>query len=118
MVDLIGIIFYLIFGKGVVQDWAREPEPEQSLGEFARKLSAIVRNLPSKSSSFTSIKKNTTDGSDYKRFIFYFSLKQKVFRMSDSRKQSANISTIEESSFSQPVENKPVFTAEPKDPRD
>ncbi|KAK6051981.1 hypothetical protein COOONC_10515 [Cooperia oncophora] len=33
-VDIFGIIFFLLFAKGEVQDWAREPEPEETLGEF------------------------------------------------------------------------------------
>uniref|UniRef100_A0A1I7X3F2 MFS domain-containing protein n=1 Tax=Heterorhabditis bacteriophora TaxID=37862 RepID=A0A1I7X3F2_HETBA len=33
-VDIFGIIFYILFAKGEVQEWAQEPEPEETLGDF------------------------------------------------------------------------------------
>ncbi|KAK6015403.1 hypothetical protein OSTOST_19172 [Ostertagia ostertagi] len=47
-VDIFGIIFFLLFAKGEIQDWAREPEPEETLGEFVRRISTLVRNMSSK----------------------------------------------------------------------
>ncbi|XGW14763.1 hypothetical protein V3C99_000774 [Haemonchus contortus] len=47
-VDIFGIFFFLLFAKGEVQDWAREPEPEETLGEFVRRISTLVRNMSGK----------------------------------------------------------------------
>ncbi|RCN51264.1 transporter, major facilitator family protein [Ancylostoma caninum] len=47
-IDVFGIIFFLIFGEGEVQEWAREPEPEETLGEFVRRISTMVRNMSSR----------------------------------------------------------------------
>ncbi|ETN78391.1 transporter, major facilitator family protein [Necator americanus] len=47
-VDLFGIIFFLLFAQGEVQEWAREPEPEETLGEFVRRISTMVRNMSSR----------------------------------------------------------------------
>ncbi|CAD6190267.1 unnamed protein product [Caenorhabditis auriculariae] len=50
-VDLFGIVFFLIFGRGEVQSWAREPEREETLGEFCRRISMSVANRLSRRSS-------------------------------------------------------------------
>lgn len=44
-VDLFGIIFFLIFGKGEIQKWAAEPEKEETFGEFVRRVSTIMRSI-------------------------------------------------------------------------
>ncbi|CAB3402112.1 unnamed protein product [Caenorhabditis bovis] len=44
-VDAFGIIFYLLFAKGEVLEWAREPEKEETFNEFVRRMSTIVRRL-------------------------------------------------------------------------
>ncbi|CAI4230656.1 unnamed protein product [Auanema sp. JU1783] len=58
-VDLFGLIFYLIFAKGDVQEWAREAEPEETMGEFVRRISTMVR------SSLTRPRFNSQKSRDY-----------------------------------------------------
>lgn len=44
-IDICGIIFFLIFAKGDVLPWAREPEKEETFNEFVRRMSTMVRSL-------------------------------------------------------------------------
>ncbi|PAV68319.1 hypothetical protein WR25_12958 [Diploscapter pachys] len=43
-VDVLGIFFYLIFARGHVLEWAREAEPEETFGEFVRRMSSFVQD--------------------------------------------------------------------------
>ncbi|CAJ0579150.1 unnamed protein product, partial [Mesorhabditis spiculigera] len=45
VVDIFGIIFFLLFAEGEVQDWAKEQEPEISTQEIVRRISTIVRQM-------------------------------------------------------------------------
>ena len=47
LVDIVGLLIFLIFGTGELQDWAKEEEPQQTMGE-------IVRSLCKSCSSFAS----------------------------------------------------------------
>ncbi|KAJ1364577.1 putative vesicular glutamate transporter vglu-3 [Parelaphostrongylus tenuis] len=47
-VDVIGVLFFLLFAEGEVQEWALEPEPQETLGEFVRRISTMVRNMSSR----------------------------------------------------------------------
>lgn len=47
-VDIFGTVFFLLFAEGEIQEWAREAEPEETLGEFVRRISTIVRNMSSR----------------------------------------------------------------------
>ncbi|CAL2036400.1 unnamed protein product [Caenorhabditis brenneri] len=44
-IDICGIIFFLVFAKGDVLAWAREPEKEETFNEFVRRMSTMVRSL-------------------------------------------------------------------------
>ena len=104
-VDLFGIAFYLIFGQGVIQEWAREPEPEETLGQFVRRISTIVRNLSSRRTSAVNVnsRRATTESAEG------------YSRMDESRNNSAEIRskspipTIREieTSFNEENEKKP-----------
>ncbi|PAV62401.1 hypothetical protein WR25_00560 [Diploscapter pachys] len=43
-VDVFGIFFYLIFARGHVLEWAREAEPEETFGDFVRRMSSFVQD--------------------------------------------------------------------------
>lgn len=77
-VDLFGISFYFLFGKGDIQDWAKEPEPEQSIAGFARKISSKLR----------------TDTHDYKRYAtFLYEPIKLSFRFEDSQSKKEYVSS-------------------------
>ncbi|KAE9415051.1 hypothetical protein Angca_009018, partial [Angiostrongylus cantonensis] len=40
-VDIFGTLFFLLFAEGEVQEWAREPEPQETLGEFVRRICTL-----------------------------------------------------------------------------
>lgn len=46
-VDAVGLISFLIFGEGELQDWAKEEEPQQSMQEIVRRISLVMRRMSS-----------------------------------------------------------------------
>lgn len=102
-VDLFGIIFYLLFAKGEVQEWAREPEPEETLGDFVRRISTMVRNMSTRRSSATRNRTRKDGETDYER-------------MDESRNNSSEMKpaprreppVLNETSFSAAAEPKPA----------
>ncbi|OZC09480.1 hypothetical protein X798_03437 [Onchocerca flexuosa] len=47
-IDLTAMFTFLIFAKGELQQWAKEKEPQQSMGDIVRRLSYIVRRMSSR----------------------------------------------------------------------
>ncbi|EYC19031.1 hypothetical protein Y032_0025g1127 [Ancylostoma ceylanicum] len=82
-IDVFGIIFFLIFGQGEVQEWAREPEPEETLGEFVRRISTMVRNMSSR--------RRKTKGTDDESQIDYARMEEE--RNNSSEMKPRNNST-------------------------
>ncbi|KJH48118.1 transporter, major facilitator family protein [Dictyocaulus viviparus] len=86
-VDVFGLIFFLLFAKGEVQEWAREPEPQETLGEFVRRISTIVRNMSSRRR-----KSNSNDGDDTQ--IDYARMKEE--RNNSSEMKPRNLSAVDD----------------------
>ncbi|VDK58106.1 unnamed protein product [Anisakis simplex] len=57
-IDIIGLVTFLIFGSGELQEWAKEEEPQQSMQEIVRRLSDVVRRVSIRRSK-TSIMKHS-----------------------------------------------------------
>ncbi|MFH4977021.1 hypothetical protein AB6A40_003730 [Gnathostoma spinigerum] len=52
-IDLVGLITFVVFGSGELQDWAKEVEPQQSTEEIVRRLSSAIKRVSSiRGSSF------------------------------------------------------------------
>ncbi|MCP9259616.1 Vesicular glutamate transporter 1 [Dirofilaria immitis] len=55
-IDLTAMITFLILAKGELQEWAKEKEPQQSMGDIVRRLSYIVRRMSSRRRPESSVK--------------------------------------------------------------
>ncbi|VDD96146.1 unnamed protein product [Enterobius vermicularis] len=55
-VDVLGLLTFLIFGAGEIQEWAKEEEPQQSMEEIVRSLSNVVRRMSSVRSTRSLVK--------------------------------------------------------------
>ncbi|VDK78313.1 unnamed protein product [Litomosoides sigmodontis] len=55
-IDLAAMITFLIFGKGELQQWAKEKEPQQSMEDIVRRLSYIMRRMSSRRRPESSVK--------------------------------------------------------------
>ncbi|VDN52662.1 unnamed protein product [Dracunculus medinensis] len=53
VVDILAVITFLVFGRGELQEWAKEVEREQSMQEVVRKLCKLFYDITSKTSIIT-----------------------------------------------------------------
>uniref|UniRef100_A0A0N5AIW1 MFS domain-containing protein n=1 Tax=Syphacia muris TaxID=451379 RepID=A0A0N5AIW1_9BILA len=63
-VDIVGLLVFLIFGAGEIQEWAKEEEPQQSMEEIVRSLSNVVRRMSSIRSTRSFMKHRTLKEDD------------------------------------------------------